>query len=163
MTDPVQLEPLYADGVLRIESCRNLLLCAWSDAPNVDQMRTFRVHARALDRRYPNNVALLNAVLSGTPRFSEGVRDEARRLIAEGVMKLGSAHLILVGGLGGAAARAFLSAAILLGRSALPARVLGETEQAARWLSERLAEGSVAWADGDVRSAVDRFLASQRR
>src|SRR5262245_23266795 len=122
--------------MLRIAHFRNIQINVWTDAPDVHQMRAFSRHAQSFCLAKGKGTALLNGVIRGTPRFSEGVREEVvKSMKLRGVFKLGAAHLITVGGLGGAATRAFLSTAILLGRPKTPSRVFSTPPEACDWVA----------------------------
>src|SRR5206468_3120962 len=87
--------------------------------------------------------ALANVIVAGTPRFSDDVRSEGIAIARHRTFRRGSCHLILVGGLGGAAVRAFMSMVLLvgmkaLGKGAARTKVFGEIGAAATWTRELL-------------------------
>jgi hypothetical protein len=131
---------VHEEGMLRIATFQNVQINVWSDAPDVHQMKAFGRHALAFSHARGKHTVLLNAVIRGTPRFSEGVRDEVvKAMRIRGVFKLGAAHLITVPGFPGTATRAFLSTAILIGRPKTPTKVFGDPGEACEWVSEKAA------------------------
>lgn len=146
-----RLQIVHQDATFRIGVARNLMINAWADAPSLEQLRAFGRSARALSREHAGRTALLNVVLGGTPRFPEAVRDEAVKLTRDsGLGRLGVAHLILVGGLAGAATRAFLSTVVLLGRPRVPNKVFGDSRASAEWLAGVLTTGGAAWTADEI-------------
>jgi hypothetical protein len=137
--------PLY-----RIGTERNLTICAWFDAPNLDSMRKFAGVVNAQRAAHPDGPGLLNIVLSGTPNFSKEVREEAARLSAEGDRDAGAAHVILLGGLRGVATRTFISTAILVGRSKSPTKVFDSFKPAAEWLAPLISRGGITWTPAEL-------------
>lgn len=134
---------VYEDATLRLWSHRELLVAAWFDAPTIEQMREVGRVGRALGNAHPRGSALANVIVSGVPRFSDEVRDEGIRIARDRTFRRDSCHLILVGGLGGAAVRAFMSMVLLvgtkaLGKGAARTRVFGEIGAAASWTAELL-------------------------
>ncbi|MCB9598405.1 MAG: hypothetical protein H6719_37170 [Sandaracinaceae bacterium] len=80
----------------------------------------------------------MNLIVRGRPNFDPAVRAEVRRLTERGIHHGGSAHVVLADGLVGAAARAFMSTSVLLGRPKNPTRVFGELDPAATWMAGQL-------------------------
>jgi hypothetical protein len=149
------IEIVHEEGMLRIARFRNIQINVWTDAPDVQQMRAFSRHAQTFGHVRGKDTALLNAVIRGTPRFSEGVRDEVvKAMRLRGVFRLGAAHLIAVGGFAGTATRAFLSTAILVGRPKTPSRVFSEPDEACEWVAAHAASApGEAWDKGELLSA----------
>lgn len=141
--------------MLRIAAFENVQINVWTDAPDVHQMRAFTRVAASFCQSAGRNTALMNAVVRGTPRFSEGVRDEVvKAMKLRGVFRNGAAHLITVGGLAGSAARAFLSTAVLIGRPKTPTRVFGDPREACEWITERAGTtGAQPWSADDLLTA----------
>jgi len=142
----------FDDGSLRLWSSKELLVAGWFEAPTIEEMREVGKAGRLLAARYPKGAALANVIVSGTPRFSDEVRDEAITIAKGRTFRKGSCHVVLVGGLGGAAARAFMSMVLLvgmkaLGRNAAPSKVFGEIPDAAHWLAPVLGEG---WTSREI-------------
>lgn len=140
-------------------TARNLFVAVWSDAPTVKQMQAMARAAAAHRRAHPRGAALLNVVRGGTPSFDNAVRDEARRLTSDGHFDVGVAHVVLLGGLVGAAVRAFLSTIVLLGRPKEPTQVFGDANAAIGWLASRFANGGERWTRDDVQAALDQAMA----
>lgn len=133
----------YEDATLRVWTQRELLVASWFDAPTITQMREVGRAGRALGAASPRGAALANVIVGGVPRFTDDVRDEAIRIARDRTFRRGSCHLILAGGLGGAATRAFMSMVLLvgmkaLGKGAARTKVFGEIGAAAAWTSELL-------------------------
>lgn len=150
---------VHADETLRILTARNLFVVVWSDAPTVKQMQQMARAASAHRRAHPRGTAMLNVVRGGTPSFESAVRDEARRLTSDGYFTLAVAHVVLLGGLVGAAVRAFFSTIVLLGRPKEPTHVFGDAGAALGWLADRLATGGERWTRDDLQAALDRAMA----
>mgnify|MGYP001601178916 CR=1 FL=1 len=134
---------VYQDETLRLWSRRELLVAAWFDAPNAEQMREVGRAGRALAAQHVEGSALANVIVSGLPRFSDPVREEGIRIARERTFRRGSCHVILAGGLAGAAARAFMSMVLLvgtraIGKGAARAKVFGEVFEASEWMAELL-------------------------
>ncbi len=127
------------DIVFEDETCRQAYLgpihiVAWFDAPTLEQMRAYGRHARSISERLPLT-GLMSVIVRGRPNFDAAVRSEARRLTERG-LHASTAHVIMATGLVGAAARAFVSTTVLLGRPKNPTRVFGALDPAAIWLGE---------------------------
>src|SRR5258706_14114320 len=151
----MQPSVVHEEPILRVVTCGNLFIAAWSDAPTAAQMKTVFRHAQALKQRHPLGTAMANLIVRGTPRFSSDVREEAAATTRAALHNLGAADLVLVGGLAGAAVRAFLGTAILLGRAKNPTRVFSSADDASRWLAGQLPNGPVAgWTVESVRGAI---------
>ena len=148
-----RLETLHADATLRLASHRNLLLAVWCDAPTLEQMRELGRASRAISRRHPAGADMLNVVLSGKPTFSDAVRQEGIKLTSDPTLiRLGTAHLVLVTGLAGAATKAFLSTMLLVGRPAVPTKVFADPDGAAAWLAPRLSLPGAEWSAAEVKA-----------
>lgn len=147
---------VHQQDTLRIVTAGNLVIASWFDAPTLEQMRAFRRASQALKQRHPEGTAMVNLIVTGTPRFSAEVREEAALQQKDALHNLGAAHVILVGGLVGTAVRGFLGTMILLGRSKNPTRVFGDVAPASAWLLERLKNGPVeGWTLEDVKAAFE--------
>jgi len=155
---------VHEEGMLRIATFQNIQINVWSDAPDVAQMRAFSRQAQSFSHTRGKHTALLNAVIRGTPRFTEGVRDEVvKAMRLRGVFKLGAAHLITVPGFPGTATRAFLSTAILIGRPKTPTKVFSDAAEACDWVAEK-ARGhehltaTGPWESADLLAAYNEAL-----
>lgn len=135
-------EIVYQDATLRQAYSRNLHVCAWYDAPTLEQMHAYGRAAKALSMRHEGKSGLINVVVTGVPRFSGEVREAAAEYTREGAHAVGAAHVILVGGLLGTSVRAFMSTIMLLGRPPNPTKVFGDVPHAARWMAGNFAERS---------------------
>ena len=149
------LAPVHADATFWIFSARNIQVNLWTDAPTVEQMRAFGRSGAAHARRHPQGVALLNLITSGTPSFSDAVRDETVRLMKlPDMFRLGAAHVVLLEGFKGTAVRAFLATMMLIARPPIPNKVFGDAESAAAWMMPLLAPGAEAWSPEEIVSLV---------
>jgi hypothetical protein len=149
------LEIVHTDAILSIATSRNVQVNVWTDAPTVEQIRAFSRTGAALARRHPRGTGLLNVMLRGTPRFSEQVRDETVKLMKQADFRLGTAHLVLMGGLTGTAVRAFMSTVMLLARSPTPNKVFGDPGTATAWLAPLLAQGAEPWSSAQLVALVN--------
>jgi hypothetical protein len=144
-------EIVHADDVLRLGVSRNLLVCAWSSAPDLEHVRSLTRAVHALGNRYHDHRAILDLVVTGTPRFSDGVRDELVRFLRDPRQQgQGGAHVVAIGGIAGTTVRAFLSTVMLLARPTMPHKVFGDISSAATWLVPRLTTGTEAWTAAAV-------------
>ncbi len=130
------IEELWSDEVLNLRREGKLLVAGWFDAPRIEHMLKVEEVAKA----HGHELALCNAVVRGKPRFTEDVREAGIRMVRRNAFRAGSAHLILVEGLAGAATRAFLGMILLVGKANQQARVFGETDAAGRFLARLLEE-----------------------
>lgn len=141
------VDVLHDDGTLRLGALRNLLIGVWREAPTVEQLRTVADRTREATVRHPEGVGYINAILAGSGRFPPEVRAEvARQARDASIRRLGVAHLVLLPGWKGPAARAFVRAAITIANAPAPNRVFGDDESCAKWLASRMANGWTAAA-----------------
>jgi hypothetical protein len=106
---------------------------------------------------------LINLVHSGTPNFTPEVTQETARIVRqEQFYDLGAANVLLVSGLGGVAARAFLSTALLVSRSPRPTRVFSNIPEAIDWSWAMLQNGAVKWAKEELSSLCDAASKDQK-
>ncbi|MEO7330833.1 MAG: hypothetical protein ABI193_19825 [Minicystis sp.] len=152
---------VHEDPTLRIAIERNVLINVWRDAPTVEQMRAFGSAARSLHRSRGGDGGLINVVVGGTPRFSDGVRDEAVRLTRAPMLPRGVVHLILVNGLAGAAVRAFLSTVVLLGRPRVPTRVYADPDETCAFLAPLLTVGKERWTAAELFAVYQQAVRRQ--
>lgn len=159
-----QLETVHADSTLRIVTSRNMQVNVWSNAPTVEQLRAHGRSGMAHARQHPGGTGLLNIVVGGTPSFSEPVRVETVKTMKQAeLFRLGSAQIVLVGGLAGTAVRAFMSTAILLGRPVRPSKVFSESETAVAWIAPLLARGAEPWSRAELAALVAQLVKTERR
>ena len=126
-------EPFFADSIVRLASDGNLMLAAWLNAPTMPQMNKMWELNLVLRGKFPR-VGYLGLILSGVPNFSNDVRQEAARQSSVSEQDLATAHVVLVSGIVGAAARTFLTTVTLIARPKQPTKVFGELEAAVRWI-----------------------------
>ena len=94
---------------------------------------------------------LLQAIVRGTPRFAEQVREEGAKMVrGSAKCTAASAHIIELDGLAGVASRAFISTLLLVGRSRAPTKVFKDVNEAAPWFVAQLAATGTAWTVADV-------------
>jgi hypothetical protein len=143
---------LHEDATLRIETRDDLMVVVWRDAPTGPQMLAFENAAREHARSWPKGTACANVVVSGTPRFTDEVRTSAARMSRDRtLLSLGVAHVVLVGGLRGTAARAFLGGIVLIAGLSRRAQVFGEIDPSAAWLADKLSRGAAGgWTAAEV-------------
>ena len=152
----------YEERTLRILVERNLGVLSWRDAPNITQLRAHDRVGKQLERSYKGKTMLLNLVHSGTAKFSPEVTQETARIVRqENFYDLGAANVLLVGGLGGVAARAFLSTALLVSRSPRPTRVFSNLDEAIEWTLAMLQPGGVRWARNEIVAVAEQASRDQ--
>ncbi|MEO5729875.1 MAG: hypothetical protein ABI134_03690 [Byssovorax sp.] len=159
-----ELETVHTDSTLRIVNSRNVQVNVWSNAPTVEQMRAHGRAGTAHARRHPRGTGLLNIVVGGTPSFSEPVRVETVKIMKQAeLFSLGSAQIILAGGLTGTAVRAFMSTVILLGRPLRPTKVFSDSETAVAWIAPLLTRGAEPWSRAELAALVAQLVKAERR
>lgn len=157
-------ETLYTDATLLMAAHRNLLIVAWTNAPNAEQLRECGRLGRVLGRKYPNGVGMLDLLISGTAKFSNEVRDEALKLNRDPkLFRLGVADTLLVTGLVGVAVRAFLSTVTLLGRPLVPTRMFGSVADSAAWLAPKLSLGGEPWTAAEIVGLAEPIVKARRQ
>jgi hypothetical protein len=144
-------EIVHDDAVLRMVVSRNLIVCAWADAPGVEHIRSVSRVAHGVVSRYKEHRAFLNLAHAGTPRFSDAVRDELVKLIRDTRLQgQGTAYVVSIPGIAGATVRAFLSTVMLVARPIATHKVFGDLAPAAAWLVPKLTTGGEAWTSTGV-------------
>jgi hypothetical protein len=114
------------------------LIGVWREAPTVEQLKTVSEHSRKTAKEY-GGVGYINAILSGSGRFPPEVRAEvAHHARDASIKRLGVAHLVLLPGWQGPAARAFVRAAITIAHAAAPNRVFRDDARCAEWMASQL-------------------------
>jgi hypothetical protein len=117
--------------------------------------------ARSLRRAFPKGIALLNVVQGGgVPNFADDMREAVMDLNRGSDDDLGVAHVVLVGGLVGAATRAFISTTTLVSRPKMPTRTFGELDPAAAWLTPLLEARDPTWSAAEVLDAYAKTVAA---
>lgn len=135
---------VHRDETLVIARDGRLLMPLWWNAPTLSQMQTIAEIAARMDREGGAQTAYAQFVLAGTPIFSSEVRQIAETL-TRNHFTLGIAHVIEIGGLTGAATRAFLGGLLLIGRDRKPMKVFGDIPSAATWIAERTSAAEDGW------------------
>lgn len=154
----------YEDPLFRILVEQNLGVISWREAPNLVQLRAHERVGRQISRSYPKGTMLINLVHSGTPNFTPEVTQETTRIVRlDNFYDLGTANVLLVGGLGGVAARAFLSTALLVSRSHRPTRVFSNLAEAVDWSWAMLQAGSVKWNKDTLQGLCEQASAGHAR
>jgi hypothetical protein len=150
----LNLEQHYEDSTLRMASCRNAYFVVWSDAPTGEQMRTFDRGGHEFDAKHPGGTVCFNIIVGGRPKFTADVREAAAEMSArDDIYRLGTAHVVLVDGMKGAATRAFLGTIVLLTRPKMT-RVFGELAAACEFLGEGLTRSGVKWTRAELLEAA---------
>lgn len=148
---------IYQDRNFRLESHRNVMIAVWSEAPTLPQARVLHREAELFAKHNPGGQSFANIVAGGVPMFTEPVRDELVKLgKSHSIFTLGSAHIILVGGMAGSAVRAFLSTVFLISRPQAPNRVFGSIAEAVTWLHGRLGGSQAQWTGNELRDAIEQ-------
>ncbi len=149
-------QKIYEDRSLRLASHRNVMFSVWTDAPTLPQVRTIHREGEIFVRANPTGQALVNIVVGGIPLFTDAVREELVKMMRSRAMfSLGTAHVILVGGMAGSAVRAFLSTVMLLARPPAPNRVFGTAVETVAWLHGRLGGTAAQWTANELRDALE--------
>lgn len=157
---PAGIQVVHHDAALRITVSKNLQINVWTDAPTLAHLRLHAAQAQVMHRAHPDGTGLVNIMVRGTPKFTDGVRDEAVRLRKmPSHYTLGTAHVVLVTGLAGAAVRAFMGTVILMARSPTPSKVFGDIDSAVRWFTPILARGRSAWTAADLADTLNAVAA----
>lgn len=145
---------LYADETFVLANAGALMVSVWWDAPRPDQIHVVARKGRPVDEANDRRTGLAQFIVAGTPRFSSETRDAVTELYRAKIFRLGTAHIIEVGGLKGAATRAFLNTVTLLGRGADRVKVFSDPGEGAEWMAGRLNYTSestgVIWGGDDV-------------
>ena len=155
----------FENETARIAYDRNVAVTVWFDAPRTSlALLEMEKVGKKLLAAHKEETALLNVIVSGTPSFSEEVRKEVTRIMADDTLfARASAHVILVEGFVGSAVRAFVSTALVLSRTTTPNKVFGDLDGAASWLTQRLDKGPVAWSPGDLVGMMRRTIGDHKR
>jgi hypothetical protein len=153
------LTVVFEDEIVSMFSAAELALVVWRAAPSADHMR--RWHRFALEHaEAPHGPgACIDIVVAGMPKFSDEMRREATRFASDPkVFPLGIAHVILMDGLAGSAVRAFIGTLILVAKPPGPAKVFGDFDAAAKWLSPKITLGG--WSPLDIVSRCREAVAT---
>ena len=154
---PMDETVAFENETARIATRDNVLVVRWADAPRTTvELKEFAKTGKLVADRFGKRAVFANVIVSGTPSFSQEVRDEVARLTATPMFHLGTAQIILVQGLAGVAVRAFLSTAFLVSRAKAPNKVFGDLTYGIDWMHARLREGPVSW----TREALAAFVES---
>jgi len=138
----------------RLATCRNLEVAIWYDPPTTAHIRVMANTARSLRRAFPKGIALLNVVQGGgVPNFADDMREAVMDLNRGSDDDLGVAHVVLVGGLVGAATT-------LVSRPKMPTRTFGELDPAAAWLTPLLEARDPTWSAAEVLDAYAKTVAA---
>ena len=150
-------EILHEDSILRMAVRRNVVFAVWNDAPAVAQIRAFQRAAELVSKRGRGEDVLVSVVVSGVPKFAEGVQDELVRVMkSRALFPLGTAHLIRLEGMAGVAVRAFLSTVKLLSKTPAPVGVFSKAEEALLWTLDRLRGSPERWTYVELKEALDQ-------
>lgn len=153
-TDPLEPQILARDGTLSLIAVRNVLFAVWREAPTLRHLEKLFEQTQATRSQWPKGGALVDLILTGTPRFSNEVRKEAVRQFRAEPRDLCSAHVILLRGLSGVAVRAFFNGVIMLARPVAPAGVFSSQDEAAKWMMPHMARGTPSWTCSELQRAM---------
>ncbi len=157
-------EVLFENETARIAALDNVLVVRWADAPRTTfELKEFEKAGKRLAGEYDKRAVFANVIVSGTPSFSQEVRDEVARLTSSPMFHLGTAQIILVEGLAGVAVRAFLNTAFLLSRAKAPNKVFGDLGYGIEWMHARLREGPVSWVRDELADFVKKSVDAKPR
>jgi hypothetical protein len=153
-----QTDIVHDDAVLRVGVTRNLVVFAWSAAPDAGHVRSLSRAMSTVSGKNGGRFASMNIVVSGTPRFSDQMREEMVKLLKDPKLQgVGSAHVVNAPGLAGTAVRTFLSTVLLLARPAAPHKVFPSVAEGAAWLAPLLAKDAKdgqPWAAAEILAAA---------
>lgn len=142
--------------MLRILGANGLVICVWTDAPNMTEVHRMDRIGQTQARANGGKCALLNVIINGAPKFEDDVRARVREMTQNGKpFNWAVAHLILVEGLAGAGIRAFLTTSALFNRSSIPKRVFGNKRDASMWLAKTLGND---WTAQRVETMLEECL-----
>lgn len=132
------LEVLFHDDTFVLGVSGRLMVTAYWDAPHVSQILKITELAIPWNQEHERRTAFMQFIIEGTPRFSSEVRDAAAEISRSRLFRLGTASVVEVGGLRGAATRAFLSTVTLLGRGTKRVQVFADPREASTWMHGKL-------------------------
>ena len=158
MAAPFEL--IHSDSTLVVARSDDLLMAVWWDAPTVAQMDVIGNALALLARRGRGPTAFVQYVIAGTPRFSSDVRQKAQDLTRAGNAKA-TAHVIEIQGMAGSAARAFLSALMLVTQRDKRVRVFSTPQEAAVWLTDELGGSDEGWNRARILETRQRAMDSR--
>jgi hypothetical protein len=159
---PLPAVTLHDDPTLTVLQRANLLVCAWREAPTLEQMLVIGKHIERWRGLYGDRVAFVNVFTAGRlDKLSKDAREEANRLTARFPKNLCSAHVVLVSGMTGTLTRTILRAMSLVGGNVSPWRVFGTVRDAAPWVFKHLeGQASLVWTEADVLALLTRGAAA---
>jgi hypothetical protein len=153
-----QTDIVHDDSALRIGVTRNLVVSVWTAAPDAAHVKSLSRALSAVSSKNGGRYGFMSLVISGTPRFSDAMREEMVKLLKEPKLQaVGNAHIVNVPGLAGTAVRTFLSTVLLLARPPAPHKVFATPAEGAAWLAPLLAKES---KDGQPWTATEIVAAA---
>lgn len=155
MSSPIEL--LHRDPTLVLVCSGHLLVAVWWNAPTAAQMDVIADASKKLEAELAGPAAYAQFVITGTPKFTSEVRQKAEALTRDHY-GLGIAHVIEVGGLVGAATRAFLSALLLVAQNDKPIRVFPRGQDGASWIADKLGGEAQGWTPERVLEVRERAV-----
>jgi hypothetical protein len=126
----------FADDRMHVGIYRNVLISLWRSPPDAVRLRHFR-EAQKVFLDTPNPIGALTLIVpTGRPDFAELDRKGTRDLIAAAQGRPGGIAVVIeAGGFRAAAARAALSAIVLLAASQVPPlKIFSTRAEACSWL-----------------------------
>lgn len=146
-----QTEIVHQDDTLRIGVSRNLIVSAWSNSPEPDHIRILHRALHSISGKHRSQHAMLDLVTSGTPRFSDTIREELVKVIRDPRLGgKGTAHVVAIAGIGGTTVRTFLSTILLVARPVAPNKVFADIAPAAAWLAPLASTEQESWNTADI-------------
>jgi len=156
---------VYADDTLVLANAGALVVSVWWDAPRPEQIHVVAREGRPIDARNDRRTAFAQFIVAGTPRFSSETREAVTEIYKSKIFRLGTAHVIEVAGLRGAATRAFLNTVTLLGRGSDRVKVFSSPDEGCAWVAGRLnyvAESTgEQWTGDDVMGVRSAAIAAR--
>jgi hypothetical protein len=153
-----QTDIVYDDAALRIGVTRNLVVSAWTAAPDAGHVKTLSRTLQTVGGKNGGRFAFMSVVVSGTPRFSDQMREDMVKLFKDPKLQgVGNAHVVNAPGLAGTAVRTFLSTILLVARPAAPHKVFATLAEGAAWLAALLSKDpkdGQPWAAADILAAA---------
>lgn len=74
-------EIVFENATARISAMRNVVVVCWADAPRTTvELREFEKAGKRVSAQHDRRAIFANVIVSGTPSFSQEVRDEVTRL-----------------------------------------------------------------------------------
>lgn len=150
------LTTIHEDERVILARVRNVAFVGWRAEPQATHIREWHRLGKSIAREHPGAGACVDVVMGGTPRFPDDVRKASEELARDSKsFERGIAHVILMPGLAGTAVRTFIQTVLLVSRTAVPAKVVGDTRSASVWLGPRIAD--TGWSDRALLTSIEEL------